>query len=133
MVSRTTLRRPADRDGFRQLVYRIVRSIPPGRVMTYGDIGRLIPPPAGTDTHGYARIRARWVGYALAACPEDLPWHRVVNASGAISPRFGIGPALQHELLRQEGIELNPAQRVDLVAHRWRPPAGWLSRQGLLA
>lgn len=128
-----SLRRPTDRAAFQQLVYEIVRAIPSGRVMTYGEIGALIPPPAGTDPRGYAQIRARWVGYALADCPEELPWHRVVNAHGGISRRFGIGPALQRELLRQEGIELGAARRVDLGARRWRPSEGWLARRGLLA
>lgn len=128
----TVEHRPADREAFRQLVYQIVRAIPAGRVMTYGSIGALIPPPAGVDPIGYRRIRARWVGYALADCPDELPWHRVVNAAGKISLRHGLGPRVQQELLSQEGIELDHAQRVDLPKLAWEPSPSWLRRRGLL-
>ena len=64
--------------GFQENVYAMVRRVPPGTVTTYGDIGRAL---------GLTTI-ARQVGYALAALPSqrtDVPWHRVVNARGAIS------------------------------------------------
>lgn len=124
--------RPKDRTAFHQMVYRIVRAIPPGRVMTYGAIGALIPTPQSVDPMGFERIRARWVGYALADCSDDLPWHRVVNAAGRISQRHGLGPRLQRELLSQEGIELDRLDRVDLASLLWRPSASWLKQHGLL-
>ncbi|MGH2621369.1 MAG: MGMT family protein, partial [Anaerolineales bacterium] len=70
-----TRKEPGRRTAFAAKVYAIVRAIPPGRVMTYGGIAALIPPPPGTNWTGYARVRARWVGYAMAECPEDVPWH----------------------------------------------------------
>lgn len=127
-----TVRRPADRAEFQQLVYQVVRAIPMGRVMSYSAIGALIPPPAGTSQYGFARIRARWVGYALSDCPDDVPWHRVVNAAGKISPRHGLGPRLQLQLLSDEQVELDEAQRVDLKLLQWRPSDDWLARHGLL-
>lgn len=127
------IRRPSDRAEFQQLVYRVVRAIPAGRVMSYGAIGALIPPPVGTSGHGFERIRARWVGYALSSCPDDVPWHRVVNAAGRISPRHGLGPRLQRQLLSDERVELDEAQRVDLKRLQWRPSENWLVRHGLLA
>jgi methylated-DNA-protein-cysteine methyltransferase-like protein len=106
---------------FRDQVYLIVQTIPPGRVMTYGQIAGLIPPPQGIDLPAYARVRARWAGYALADCPEDIPWHRVVNAQGGISPRPGHGPHIQRILLEQEGVIFDGNNRLDLAAYGWNP------------
>jgi methylated-DNA-protein-cysteine methyltransferase-like protein len=89
--------------------------------MTYDGIAALIPPPTGVDYVAYARIRARWVGYALNRCPEDLPWHRVVNSKGRISARHGVGPDLQRTLLEGEGIEFDQDDRLDLEARCWEP------------
>jgi methylated-DNA-protein-cysteine methyltransferase-like protein len=111
-----------DQQAFREQVYRIVRAIPPGRVLTYGDIGEMIPPPPGIDLPAYGRVRARWVGYALAGCPEDLPWQRVVNAGGGISPRPGLGPQVQRAFLEAEGVEFDGHGRLDLNRCRWPPP-----------
>jgi len=118
---------------FQARVHEIVRAIPPGRVMTYGGIASLIPPPPGEDWDSYARVRARWVGYAMAACPDDLPWQRVVNAQGKISPRPGRGPHEQRLLLEREGIEFDEKERLDLSRYAWSPPEGWLRPRGLLA
>jgi methylated-DNA-protein-cysteine methyltransferase-like protein len=65
-------------------------------------------------------VRARWVGYALAQCPEDLPWQRVVNAQGGISPRLGHGPHVQKLLLRREGVHLGRDGRIVLARYLWR-------------
>ncbi len=101
--------------------YAIIGEIPRGRVMTYGGIASLIPPPAGIDFPAYSRIRARWVGYALKRCPEHLPWHRVVNAQGSISSRHGVGPALQRTLLEDEGVAFDQHGRLDLESLYWEP------------
>lgn len=93
--------------------YEIIACIPPGRVATYGQIAALA---------GY-RGHARQVGYALAATPEhlDLPWHRVINAQGRVSPRaHSKFHEFQEELLRREGIEMVDG-RVDLARYRWIP------------
>ncbi len=89
--------------------------------MTYGGIAALIPPPSGVDYAAYARIRARWVGYALGHCPEQLPWHRVVNAQGRISSRNGIGPDLQRNLLEEENVAFDEGGRLDLETLYWHP------------
>jgi methylated-DNA-protein-cysteine methyltransferase-like protein len=112
---------PEDRLAHREAIFEIVQQIPEGRVMTYGGIASLIPPPAGTDFLAYSRIRARWVGYALKRCPEHLPWHRVVNAQGSISSRHGVGPALQRSLLEDEGVAFDQHGRLDLDALYWEP------------
>jgi methylated-DNA-protein-cysteine methyltransferase-like protein len=123
---------PADREHFNQQVYAIVAAIPQGRLMTYGGIASLIPPPPGIDPLAYTRIRARWAGYAMAECPGELPWHRVVNAKGQISRRHGHGPHVQRQLLMEEGIEVSPKGRVDLKAFLWEPEARWLRERGML-
>jgi methylated-DNA-protein-cysteine methyltransferase related protein len=94
-------------------VYRIVRRIPRGRVMTYGQIAELL-------AH---RLSARAVGWAMHACPEDVPWQRVVNASGGCSTdrMTGLPCGLQRALLEQEGVGFTPQGTVPLDRYRWRP------------
>lgn len=112
---------PADRAAFNRLAYAIVRRIPAGRLMTYGQVAQLIPCPANVDPLAYHRIRARWVGYALADCPADVPWHRVVNRQGRPSRRASGSHLPQRELLLQEGTPLNHQGRFDLERSGWRP------------
>jgi methylated-DNA-protein-cysteine methyltransferase-like protein len=120
------------RQAFDSRVYEIVRAIPAGMVMSYGLIGALIPPPPGMDGGAYEKVRARWVGYAMSGCPDDVPWHRVVNAAGRVSARPGFGGMKQRALLEQEGVQFDERGRIRLEEHRWIPSAGWLSRRGLL-
>ena len=87
-------------------VYDIVRQVPRGKVTTYGDVAQLVGP--GCD--------ARVVGYAMAACPDDVPWQRVINAQGKISERPGAQK--QRQLLRQEGVVF-VNDRVDLKEYGW--------------
>jgi methylated-DNA-protein-cysteine methyltransferase-like protein len=97
-----------------QRIYAVVKRIPKGRVATYGQIASL----AGLK--GYARQ----VGYALHALPRgsSVPWHRVVNASGGISPRSVPGAELDQQLLlEREGIPVNARGRVPLLQVRWSP------------
>lgn len=121
-----------DRGYFDRHVYEIVRVIPPGNVLTYGRIAAFIPPPPKMSYASYCAVRARWVGYAMARCPEDLPWHRVVNAQGRVSERPGFGPDLQRKLLEDEGIFFDEKGRVDIEKHVWEPASNWLRGRGLL-
>ena len=98
-----------------------MKRIPRGRVTTYGAIAALIPAPAGIDPLAYRRIRARWVGYAMAAASEAIPWQRVVNARGCISPRPGFAVAWQQARLRGEGIRFSANGRLDLERYAWSP------------
>jgi len=92
-------------------IYAVVRRIPRGRVATYGQVAEL----AGLEGH------ARQVGYALHNSPPGLPWHRVINAQGAISARKDSDwGELQRNLLEAEGIEFDLGGRVDLEKFRWR-------------
>lgn len=94
-------------------IFRIVKRIPKGRIATYGQIAQL----AGLAGH------ARQVGYALAALEDDtVPWQRVINAKGEISPRtWGNNHVKQRELLEVEGVAFNANGRVSLAKYQWRP------------
>lgn len=97
-------------------IHAVVRRIPRGRVATYGQVARL----AGLGA------QPRLVGYALAALPDEttVPWHRVVNAQGRVSPRAHAGPdALQRALLERERVRFDAVGRIDLARYRWRPRA----------
>lgn len=94
--------------------YAVIRRIPRGRVLTYGDVARL----AGRPTS------ARRVGYALSALKDPgVPWWRVVNARGEVSARSGdlLGACEldQRARLLQEGIPLDPDGRLELLQYRW--------------
>jgi len=126
------MRNPKDRSAFNDLVYEIVKAIPRGKVMTYGGIAALIPHPISVDPLSYTRVRARWVGYAMSSCAEDVPWYRVINAKGQVSKRPGHGPHVQRNYLEEEGVVFDAKDRVDLKIYRWEPPTDWLLSRGLL-
>ena len=107
---------PHDTRQYNAQVWEIVRHVPPGRVVTYGQVAAMIPPPEGMDAKSYQAFGARWVGGAMAACPDDVPWQRVVNAQGKISLRPN---SRQRELLEAEGIEFDDRDRIDLKRFRW--------------
>jgi methylated-DNA-protein-cysteine methyltransferase-like protein len=95
-------------------IYAIVSRIPRGRVATYGQVAELVGLPG----------HARQVGYALHALAEQsaVPWQRVINAEGRVSPRSVPGfDAVQRGLLELEGVAFRPDGRVDLERHRWCP------------
>jgi methylated-DNA-protein-cysteine methyltransferase related protein len=96
-----------------QLIWSTVRRIPRGLVATYGQVATL----SGLEGH------ARQAGYALHNLPEnsDVPWHRVVNARGEVSPRSaGDSHELQRMLLEAEGVEFDLRGRVDLKRFGWK-------------
>lgn len=98
-----------------EAIYRVVRAVPAGRVATYGQIAAL----AGIPGH------ARQVGYALHALPDGskVPWQRVINARGEVSPRSGPGweEGFQRHLLEEEGVRFDRRGRVDLATYQWDP------------
>jgi methylated-DNA-protein-cysteine methyltransferase-like protein len=92
-------------------VYRLVKRIPRGKVVTYGQVARALRLPGG----------ARTAGRAMAACPSGrgIPWHRVIGAGGRILLREPHG-SLQRKLLESEGTRLIEG-RVRLKLHQWQP------------
>lgn len=122
---------PAQREAFNQAVWKIAALIPEGKVFTYGQIAALIPQPEGVDAETYKAYRARWAGAAMAVCPGGIPWQRVVNSQGKISPRQGA--ETQRRLLEGEGIVFDARDRMDLSHVGWQGPlAEWLRENGLL-
>jgi methylated-DNA-protein-cysteine methyltransferase-like protein len=95
---------------FAEEVYAVVRSIPLGRVTTYGTIAHLL-----------GRLRgARQVGWAMRNCPDDVPAHRVVGAGGYLRGGWAFGhPSVQRALLEDEGIRFVAEERCDIGGHLW--------------
>lgn len=110
-----------DTDQFREAVYLVTKMIPRGQVATYSQIATYVLSPR------YARA----VGNALKNLPRarlrEVPWQRVINASGRVSYRGEtIRPREQERLLSREGVEISPSGRIDLAVYRWSgPPEGW--------
>lgn len=104
-------------------VYLLVRQIPAGKVATYGQLASMV-----------AGCSARMVGYAMAATPDNsgIPWHRVINAQGKISPRGNeLSSEVQRLLLREEGVTFNVNGKVDWKQVRWTgPTVDWLIEHG---
>ena len=97
-----------------EAIWEVVRRIPPGRIATYGQIAVL------ADLPGHARQ----VGYAMHALPEGstVPWQRVINARGEVSPRSQPGADhYQRHLLEEEGVRFDDRGRISLASYRWEP------------
>jgi len=110
---------PPDPVSFNAQVWEIVRQIPSGKVATYGQIALLIPPPGNMSVKDYKAFGARWVGGAMSACPQGVPWHRVINAQGKISLRRGGGYTEQRQLLEAEGVVFDVRERVNFSQYGW--------------
>ena len=106
---------------FQNQVWEVVRHIPSGKVFTYGQIAKLIPAPLGTPPERYRAFGARWVGGAMADCPDTVPWFRVVNAQG-FSSLPEAGAQEQRALLEAEGVEFDERGRVEMELFRWEGP-----------
>jgi methylated-DNA-protein-cysteine methyltransferase-like protein len=104
---------PAARGEAFARVYELVRRIPRGRVMTYGQISVLL---GGT-------LSPRAVGWAMHGCPRGVPWQRVVNASGGCSTDRlpDAPPGRQRDLLEAEGVEFRANGTLDLDVYRFVP------------
>jgi len=98
-------------------VWETVRQIPTGKVCSYGRIAAMIPPPNNMDPKSYHAFGARWVGGAMAQCPDDVPWWRVVNAQGKISKRPNAPH--QRELLEAEGVLFDGREKIDFKIYLW--------------
>jgi methylated-DNA-protein-cysteine methyltransferase-like protein len=103
---------------FADEVHALVRTVPAGRVTTYGTLARLLGRPRS----------ARMVGWAMHNCPDDVPAQRVVNRDGRLSGGWAFGhPSVQQSLLEDEGVEFLEPEHLDLRRYGWpdevfRPP-----------
>ena len=121
---------PPNQQEYNEQVWTLVRQVPQGKVVTYGQIAQMIPPPTGMEPQEYKAYGPRWVGDAMAACPNDVPWQRVINAQGKISDRPG--SQTQRHRLEQEGIAF-VNDKVNLKLYQWQgPEQGHEPSQGTL-
>lgn len=106
---------------FKERVHAIVRAVPKGRVVTYGQVALL----AG-KRHG-----AREVGWICHAGGDGISWQRVVNRFGGLAAGHTGGRAGQQRMLRREGVSVGPDFRVDLRRYLWWPDRRMRRRLGL--
>ncbi|MDR3071907.1 MAG: MGMT family protein [Clostridiales Family XIII bacterium] len=88
-------------------VYKVVAEIPYGKVVSYGQIARMLGNPRA----------AREVGWAMHACPDALPWQRVVKQDGTITG--GAHAHLRRAILMEEGVSFLRDGKVDMEQCRW--------------
>jgi methylated-DNA-protein-cysteine methyltransferase-like protein len=102
---------------FYEMVYQVVRLIPPGRVTSYGAIAHCL------GTKGSSRM----VGYAMGAsggANPPVPAHRVVNSQGLLTGKFHFSPhELMEQLLAAEGVKVEDNKVVDFKKVFWDPSA----------
>lgn len=97
---------------YRETVYAVVRRIPVGMVMTYGQLAIILG-------EGYT---ARTVGYVMHGADDGVPWQRVINSQGKCSTgRLTIPLNLQQELLEAEGVVFSDKGKCDLKKFQWWP------------
>jgi methylated-DNA-protein-cysteine methyltransferase-like protein len=97
---------------YRERVFKLVRRIPTGRVMTYGQVAAILG-------EGYT---PRTVGFVMHSAEGDLPWHRVINAQGACSTGGLLLPSNKQQLmLEREGITFDERGRCELGRFVWMP------------
>ncbi|MGB9181302.1 MAG: MGMT family protein [Pyrinomonadaceae bacterium] len=102
-----------DSPSYRERVFEIVRQVPTGRVMTYGQIAEMLG-------EGYT---PRTVGFVMHSADEETtPWHRVINSQGACSTgRIILPPDKQQRMLEAEGVVFDARGRCQLGTYRWTP------------
>lgn len=86
---------------FSQKVYSVIALIPKGKVTTYGAIAAAIGKPKA----------ARFVGYAMSKCPEQLPWHRIVNRKGELMHGW---EEMHRRLLEADGVTFLENGNIDM-------------------
>ena len=98
---------------FFERVYEVIKQVPKGKVVTYGQVAYALGSPRA----------ARQVGYALHVNPQPkiIPCHRVVNRFGRMAPAFAFGgEEVQAQLLREEGVEVKEDFTVDLSKYLYQ-------------
>ena len=105
---------------YRERVYRIVRRIPRGRLMTYGQIAYLLG-------EGYT---PRTVGFVMHGSDDNTPWHRVINSQGRCSTtKIALPGDKQQRMLEHEGVKFDAHGRCDLETYIWKPRRAAVKRK----
>ena len=112
-----TYKLPKNRQVYFEKVWALVRQIPAGKVATYGQLAQMIPSISDMSPEDYKAFSPRWVGDAMAICPDDVPWHRVTNSQGKISRKAGAYE--QQSLLQKEGLVFT-SDKLDLKQYQWK-------------
>lgn len=113
---------PPNQNQFNEQVWALARQIPAGKVVSYGMLAAWVPLPPNVSPDDYRAQGARWVGGAMARCPADVPWQRVVNSQGKISLPRGGPYERQLGLLQEEGVVFGPSGKIDLKRFGWEGP-----------
>ena len=105
-------------------VYRLVQRVPPGKVVSYGAVARMLEHPHA----------ARTVGWAMHSIPKgmDVPWWRVINSKGRISLSERGGASRQRELLEAEGVAFDERGFVDWERYGWEG-LSWIEIEELVS
>jgi methylated-DNA-protein-cysteine methyltransferase-like protein len=111
--TRARPRKTSDGADYRERVYKIVRRIPRGRVMTYGQLAYILG-------EGYT---PRTVGFVMHGADErKTPWQRVINSQGGCSTgRIVLPSDKQQRILEREGVTFDAGGRCDLETYLWHP------------
>ena len=106
---------PPNKQLYYEQVWALAAQIPVGKVATYGQLTKMLPQPEGVSDNDYKMSASRWVGLAMAACSDDVPWQRVINSQGKIShPEAG----KQRKRLEEEGVFFSQG-KIDLREYQW--------------
>ena len=98
---------------FYEACWQLVKKVPRGKVVTYGQVATWLDSPRSARAVGYAMFN-------VGPAHPDVPWHRVINAKGEISIGGHLHrPDLQRRLLEKEGVKFDANDRVDLKTYRW--------------
>lgn len=106
-------RKTSDGADYRERVYQLVRGIPRGQVMTYGQLAYILG-------EGYT---PRTIGFVMHGADErNTPWQRVINSQGRCSTGRIVLPAdKQQRMLEREGVKFDVSGRCDLENYLWHP------------
>ncbi len=103
-----------NKKGFFSRAHALIRKVPRGKVVTYGQIASKLGNPNAARTVG-------WAVHALNDPNSGVPWHRVVNAKGGISSCGSDYKDLQRKLLEAEGVKFDREGIIDLGRYGWKP------------
>ena len=106
----------AEQQAWYDQIWNLARQVPEGKVATYGQLAQMLSSPPGFSAEDYKAYSPLWAGDAMAACPKDVPWHRIINSQGKNSLR--LDAERQRRMLEAEGLEF-VNDKIDLKRNQW--------------